>query len=486
MQGNPVTVWGIEVTFCCARTETARGIDERHLSDYLTKLLIEQCCPLRKTIDRLINIRNKVQRHAIEGKISDADYVGYVLDIESGIMEIAKKINDIVVQLPEKIEQAINKAFSSTIPDLVEKSVQSAIHKVYEPSSKLTIGFNMLWNYMKKNGIRFDQETSFHLTLVLIKRKLSALKLLSSTVLTSDLIDCIDLLTKAFEVNNTGLIELIFKQQDSSKIDVPLALYNACAEGSVVIVHWFLKNFKQKNFDIKMALASCSIGRMYPSTGIGSFQTGRSGESGNVVLFLLKQFRTNIQTLKYAMNIALCQFSFNICKILLENTTNAFNAEAILKEIAISEEYYKSLDETEIILEELRYGNNDFLRFLLDKVDMKRAEKEIIERACICSDVSLMQMIFEKCSHLDIAHIMNIAIENKNLEAVKWICTNVENEQPDFESFIKVAINRGAISIIRYFTEIFHRKDFNLVDIFLAFNSGVLLSESQDFIFLFK
>lgn len=68
----------------------SRGIDVRHLSDYLTKLLIEQCCPLRKTIDMLIQMRSKIQGHASEGKIADADYGGYILDIESGIMEIAK------------------------------------------------------------------------------------------------------------------------------------------------------------------------------------------------------------------------------------------------------------------------------------------------------------------------------------------------------------------------------------------------------------
>ncbi|VDI14934.1 Hypothetical predicted protein [Mytilus galloprovincialis] len=68
----------------------SRGIDVRHLGDQLTKVLIEQCCPLRQTIEKLILIRNKVQGHASEGRISDVDYGGYKLDITSGIMEIAK------------------------------------------------------------------------------------------------------------------------------------------------------------------------------------------------------------------------------------------------------------------------------------------------------------------------------------------------------------------------------------------------------------
>lgn len=68
----------------------SRGIDVRHLGDQLTKVLIEQCCPLRQTIDRLIQIRNKVQGHSSDGRISDPDYVMYKSDIESSIMEIAR------------------------------------------------------------------------------------------------------------------------------------------------------------------------------------------------------------------------------------------------------------------------------------------------------------------------------------------------------------------------------------------------------------
>lgn len=56
----------------------------------LSMLLIDQCCALRQTIDNLIQYRNKLIAHARVGKISDADYARYKVDIESGIVEIAK------------------------------------------------------------------------------------------------------------------------------------------------------------------------------------------------------------------------------------------------------------------------------------------------------------------------------------------------------------------------------------------------------------
>ncbi|CAG2215312.1 unnamed protein product [Mytilus edulis] len=158
------------------------GIDIRHLSDQLSKVLLERCCPLRKTIEKLILIRNKIQGHAIKGRISDADYGRYKLNITSGIMEIAKvcknevgtkqslsdvskrsldetlciqyhdmlleqikmetrleeRIDDIAVQIPKTIEEAVSNAFNNKIPDIVEQSVQLTLKKLKEPNSILT------------------------------------------------------------------------------------------------------------------------------------------------------------------------------------------------------------------------------------------------------------------------------------------------------------------------------------------------------------
>ncbi|CAC5384479.1 unnamed protein product [Mytilus coruscus] len=193
----------------------SRGIDIRHLGDQLTKLLIEQCCPLRQTIEKLILIRNKVQGHAIKGRISDADYGGYKLDITSGIMEIAKVL-------------------------LILRRCES-----YFLSNSLKIldyiRLNMIWKFMNK--IKLDTKSLLFYRFDLSnERRVAALKMLSCTVLTSDLITSNCILAKALEVNDTSLVELIFKR-DGSKINVPLALYNACARGAVSIVKWIFSNF---------------------------------------------------------------------------------------------------------------------------------------------------------------------------------------------------------------------------------------------------
>lgn len=44
------------------------------------------------------------------------------------------------MKIPEQIEQAVNNAFNTNIPEMMEKSVQSAIQKIYEPNTNLTIG----------------------------------------------------------------------------------------------------------------------------------------------------------------------------------------------------------------------------------------------------------------------------------------------------------------------------------------------------------
>ncbi|CAC5405081.1 unnamed protein product [Mytilus coruscus] len=428
---------------------------------------------------------------------------------------------------------------------------------------------NMLWNFMKRNMIRFDKET------ILLfnfgsdrKRKTSALKLLSSTVLTSQLINSNDILAKAIEINNRDLVKIIFTQQDSSKIDVSLALYNACAYGAVFIVHWFFRNFQTEEFDIEKALLVSTQGFIDPVILIRSHQFGLIRDTRNVVVFLLKNFRAKINNLDIVMHIALSLSRFNICKILMEETSDYFDAEAILKQISENEkcytkqclpfvkylvsvysclnvdvlleiaqhffesfemvkwimsiteneifyiawkkhkwihkkicalqsihdtEFYKTLDKTSIINEELRYGNNDCLRYLFEKFDMRRAEKVIVERVCSCGDTNLLQKIFTTFTNLTVNHAMNIAVRKKNLEAVQWLCSNFDIKQLNFESIIKIAVSVGAIPIVRYFTEVIDRKYFNSIDILVAIDSHTTssyltgsLREEEDRIFIFK
>ncbi|VDI14933.1 Hypothetical predicted protein [Mytilus galloprovincialis] len=349
---------------------------------------------------------------------------------------------------------------------------------------------NMLWTFMLKNIIRFDRETILHFRFGSNRKmKVLALKLLSSTVRTSRLININDIFARAIEINSTDLVKTIFKQQDTSKIDIPLALYNACASGAESIVKWIFRNFKTEEFDIGKALLVSSQGFIDPPVASRSNHYARMSDTRNVVVFLLNKFRANINNLDSVMHISLYNSRFDMCKILMEETIDYFDAKAILKQIA----EHETLDKTYIIDEELRYGNNECLRFLFDKYDVRRAKKVIVERVCAYGDTNLLQKIFKIFSNLTVNHAMNIAVRTKNLEVVQWLYSNFDVKQLNFETIIKEAVSVGAISIVRYFTEIIDRRFFHSKDILLAIDSYIIspyftksLDKEEDRIVIFK
>ncbi|XP_071140749.1 uncharacterized protein [Mytilus edulis] len=428
---------------------------------------------------------------------------------------------------------------------------------------------HMLWTFMLRNEIQFDRETILHFRFGSNRKlKVLALKLLSSTVGTSRLINSNDILAKAIGMNNTDLIKTIFRQQDPSKIDIPLALYNACADGAVSIVQWFIRNFQTEEFDIGKALLVSSQGFIDSPVASRSYHYARINDTRNVVVFLLKHFRAKINNLDTVMHIALSLSRFNICKILMEQTSDYFDAKAILKQISDNEqcytnsqcltfvkylvsvysclnvdvllemathnksfemvrwimsitdneifyiawrkhkwihkeicalqlihdtEFYKTLDETSIINEELRYGSNKCLRFLFDNYDVRRAENVIVERVCAYGDTNLLQKIFRIFSNLTVNHAMSIAVRKKNLEVVQWLCSNFDVKSLNFESIIKEAVSVDAISIVRYFTEIIDRRYFHSKDILLAIDNYTItsyfkrtLNKEDDRIVIFK
>lgn len=200
---------------------------------------------------------------------------------------------------------------------------------------------NMIWKFMERNKIKLDTKSLLLYRFGLgNERRVAALKMLSCTVLTSDLIISNCILAMALEVDDTSLVELIFKR-DGLTINVPIAFYNACARGAVSIVKWIFSNFPHKEFNIEKALMlSCSNGGIEHMT----FQYGCLSDTGDVALYLLNNFRTKINKLDLAMHIGLERSSFNACKILMENTDNYFHADAVLEGIARinSEEYTRS------------------------------------------------------------------------------------------------------------------------------------------------
>lgn len=123
---------------------------------------------------------------------------------------------------------------------------------------------------------------------------------------------------------------------------------------------------------------------------------------------------------------------------------------------------------------------------MLDKFDVQWAAADIVERICSYGGEYLMQMMFHKFTSLNIVNIMDIAVRNQNLKAVKWLATHFDIKQWNFESVMKEAINSKAISIISYFTEEFDKKYFNTIDIRVAFDITLSLKKEDECVVLFK
>ncbi|VDH90431.1 Hypothetical predicted protein [Mytilus galloprovincialis] len=82
---------GYKIYICAV--SAASGISLNQLTPSLQQVIIQHCCHLRKTIDKLVEIRNHDYGHATEGKMSDTDYSKCQTELQDGIMEIAKVCN---------------------------------------------------------------------------------------------------------------------------------------------------------------------------------------------------------------------------------------------------------------------------------------------------------------------------------------------------------------------------------------------------------
>lgn len=349
----------------------------------LTKCSI--CCIVRHLYSEVEreNFLSKIDDIYIPSKRTSVSFLTLLLKYSMKYVDNDDTIHNILNLLQHDLHVEKNIYINESHEKCFTEAILQSCAKLNKPR------LNMLWQFMKMNGIKFDKIT-FHSFYIgsFDKGIIAAIQLLSSTVLTSDLIDSNDILTKAFEVNNTALVQLIFKQQDSSKIDVPLALYNACAHGAISIVHWFFRHFKQEQFDIENALIVSSKGRVDPPITTSVYQSPRLTDTREVVVLLLKKFKTRINNLDSALHTALSHSNFSICKILMENTSNYFDGEVILVEMSQYESYYK-LSECFA-----------FVKYLVSTYS--------------CSNVDVL---------LAIAKILN-----KNFEMVKWIVSITEKE----------------------------------------------------------
>ncbi|XP_063437406.1 uncharacterized protein LOC134718679 [Mytilus trossulus] len=556
--------------FCSSRI--LRNADRYFLDEILKEYMLSKCemfCRLRNLDSEIGYRRFNEQILGVYFKTSKRTSVTFLTCLLKYSIKYADN-NDTIRHILKLIEQDLNIYKTSYINITHEQCFTEAILQscVYLDSIKL----KMILKFAKKNKIRLDEQLIGYYDFDLkcgfnIDRKIAAIKLLSHTFLTDNLIDSNHILEKVINANDTSLVELFFKEyrQYDPIIDVPFIFYYACAKGASSIVQWFFSNFPQKEFNVSKALlAACICGRVESPVASSSFQDEHLKDSGKVVLFLLNNFRTKINNLDTAMYYALSRSEFNTCRILMDNTDNYFGAKEVLLGIAryttyayqrtdacfdfvkylvtdyscptveivlnIAEkfdenlnmvewimrktqteifhtawkkhkwihkklcalkliydtEFYKTLTVTNLIEEELQYGNNDCLRFLIEKIDIEKAVNVIFEKVCSCGDENLMQMIFEKYRSLNIVDAMNIALKNRNWEAVQWLCKNYDIEKLNFRAIMEEAITYGPISVIRYLTEIIDRKYFNSRDILLALEREELFMDENDCELLIK
>lgn len=78
------------------------GIIVSHLDPNTSNVILDQCCLLRKAVEKLVHIRNKIFGHAHEARISDSDYNKYQAIIEYHLLvigKICKKENEVKEKL---------------------------------------------------------------------------------------------------------------------------------------------------------------------------------------------------------------------------------------------------------------------------------------------------------------------------------------------------------------------------------------------------
>ncbi|CAC5414292.1 unnamed protein product [Mytilus coruscus] len=79
---------GIPTSICAFAANS--GIKVQILDPHVNKIIIDNCCVVRKTVELIVQRRNHVYGHANEAKISDSDYLQYTNEIGNGLIEIAR------------------------------------------------------------------------------------------------------------------------------------------------------------------------------------------------------------------------------------------------------------------------------------------------------------------------------------------------------------------------------------------------------------
>ncbi|CAC5384478.1 unnamed protein product [Mytilus coruscus] len=141
--------------------------------------------------------------------------------------------------------------------------------------------------------------------------------------------------------------------------------------------------------------------------------------------------------------------------------------------LKIDTEFCKTLDLTRLIKKELTYGNNNCIRFLMEKVNVEKAEKVMVEKVCSCGDENLMQMIFEKFVILKIEDTMKIALKKRIGKPLNGY--NFELDRSDIDNICKL-YSEDEVDQLEFQLCIFEAYGSDIVDVKSVFDSVCRLS----------
>ncbi|XP_052077072.1 uncharacterized protein LOC127715082 isoform X1 [Mytilus californianus] len=116
----------------CICLFSANNLIKESLDDWLTYMILRSCCPLKQSIEALVELRNKVRGHACNSKMSNEEFKNNWSIIEEKVPELLKHgISD-----QKKRDEAIQE-FSKRLKDLkhrplTEESQRNILQKLLE------------------------------------------------------------------------------------------------------------------------------------------------------------------------------------------------------------------------------------------------------------------------------------------------------------------------------------------------------------------
>lgn len=100
-------------TSICSVSATL-GISIHHIDLKLQNVLLQYCCPLRKSVIDLVEIRNVRYGHVQEARMSDADYKQVFQEIENNLKAIASVCGNIG-EVKQKLQDLQNRTLDETL-----------------------------------------------------------------------------------------------------------------------------------------------------------------------------------------------------------------------------------------------------------------------------------------------------------------------------------------------------------------------------------